>query len=90
MDESDILNYVTRVAADVIGLDSVAAEDDFIGIGGDSLTATLVASDLSEHGIDVLPHHLLGAETFRHLAQVLSRQLSLLRDDSLSAFDDVR
>ncbi|MBY6538783.1 amino acid adenylation domain-containing protein [Rhodococcus sp. BP-349] len=60
--ESDNELLVASVLADVLGLDDVAATDDFFELGGNSLLATRVAARISAVG-----GHALGVrEVFRH------------------------
>ncbi|WP_285188650.1 non-ribosomal peptide synthetase [Rhodococcus sp. MEB041] len=60
--ESENELLVASVLADVLGLDDVAATDDFFELGGNSLLATRVAARISAVG-----GHALGVrEVFRH------------------------
>ncbi|WP_037367568.1 non-ribosomal peptide synthetase [Amycolatopsis orientalis] len=54
--------------AEVLGVDRVAADDDFFALGGDSITAIGVSSRLRAHGLDLRPRDLLARRSFAALA----------------------
>ncbi|GEE03137.1 hypothetical protein nbrc107696_35830 [Gordonia spumicola] len=62
-----------RVFADVLGVDSVAADDDFFALGGDSIVAIRVISALRGEGWTVRVRDLLAARTPIDLAPRLTR-----------------
>ena len=69
-----------EVLADVLGLDGVGVDDDFVGIGGDSITAISVCSRLRAHGLELRPRELLAAPDVASLA-ALARQPDEGADD---------
>ncbi|WP_420791761.1 amino acid adenylation domain-containing protein [Actinomycetospora callitridis] len=73
-----------EVLADVLGLDGVGVDDDFVGIGGDSITAISVCSRLRAHGLDLRPRELLAAPDVASLA-ALARQPNEGADDEQEA-----
>ncbi|MEV6770308.1 amino acid adenylation domain-containing protein [Nocardia sp. NPDC051030] len=56
------------VIAEALGHDAVGIDDDFFGVGGDSITAISVSSRLREQGIMLSPQQLLTRNTVESLA----------------------
>ena len=66
------LDLVGRVVAEVLGVDSVSASDNFLDLGGNSILAVQVASRLGTRlSADVEPAELLLAETLAEFAGTL-------------------
>uniref|UniRef100_UPI0035A19849 amino acid adenylation domain-containing protein n=1 Tax=Actinomycetospora flava TaxID=3129232 RepID=UPI0035A19849 len=61
---------LAAVLADVLGLETVGADDDFVGLGGDSITAIAVCSRLRAHGLELRPRELLAAPDLASLASL--------------------
>lgn len=63
---------LAAVLADVLALERVGAvitaDDDFVGLGGDSITAIAVCSRLRAHGLELRPRELLAASDLASLA----------------------
>ncbi|WP_033289500.1 non-ribosomal peptide synthetase [Amycolatopsis jejuensis] len=66
--ETERERLVCAAVAEVIGVDRVAADDDFFALGGDSITAIGVSGRLRAHGIDLRPRDLLARRSFAALA----------------------
>ncbi|MDD7940431.1 amino acid adenylation domain-containing protein [Actinomycetospora lutea] len=64
---------LASVLADVLDLERVAVEDDFVGLGGDSITAIAVCSRLRAHGLELRPRELLAAPDLASLATLARR-----------------
>ncbi|GAA4918265.1 amino acid adenylation domain-containing protein [Actinomycetospora succinea] len=64
---------LAAVLADVLGLERVTADDDFVGLGGDSITAIAVCSRLRAHGLELRPRELLAAPDLASLAALARR-----------------
>ena len=68
---------LAAVLADVLGLDREGAVitlgDDFVGLGGDSITAIAVCSRLRAHGLELRPRELLAAPDLASLATLARR-----------------
>lgn len=62
---------IARVFADVLGLESVGAQDNFFDIGGDSLQATTVVTRLREAGHELAVPDVFAAPTPTELAAAL-------------------
>ncbi|NNH73194.1 amino acid adenylation domain-containing protein [Nocardia uniformis] len=59
---------VCAVVAAALGHDAVSVDDDFFGVGGDSITAISVSSRLREHGLILSPQELLTRRGLGELA----------------------
>jgi non-ribosomal peptide synthetase component F/thioesterase domain-containing protein len=60
---------IADVWAELLGVDQVGIDDDFVQLGGHSLTAMRVSARLrTEHGIDASPRDVLRLRTVRRLA----------------------
>ncbi|MFI6866089.1 amino acid adenylation domain-containing protein [Nocardia sp. NPDC050406] len=59
---------VCEVVATALGHDAVSVDDDFFGVGGDSITAISVSSRLREQGLIVSPQELLTRRGLGELA----------------------
>lgn len=58
--------------AEIIGVESIAAHDDFFGVGGDSLDAAEISEMLTvETGQDVGMETVLGSPTFADMLNSL-------------------
>ncbi|WP_432534345.1 non-ribosomal peptide synthetase [Kineococcus esterisolvens] len=57
-----------EVVAEVLGHEDVGTDDDFFGLGGDSITAIAVSSRLRTHGLDVRPKEVLARRDLGALA----------------------
>ncbi|HZN10191.1 MAG TPA: phosphopantetheine-binding protein, partial [Blastocatellia bacterium] len=66
---------LARVWAQILGVDRVGADDDFFGLGGNSLLATVLMSRVhSLFEIDLAPHALFEAPTVAGLAELIERE----------------
>jgi len=64
---------VCAIWADVLGIEPIGVDDDFLEIGGDSLTAGRIASSLlDEFKIDLTPRDLLNGATVAQLAELIA------------------
>ncbi|MEK6466880.1 amino acid adenylation domain-containing protein [Pseudonocardia alni] len=61
------------IVADVLGLDTVGIDDDFFGLGGDSLGAIDIATTARREGIELRVRDLLVAGTVAAVAAALDR-----------------
>ncbi|MFI9509699.1 amino acid adenylation domain-containing protein [Nocardia sp. NPDC052566] len=59
---------VCEVVAAALGRERVSVDDDFFGVGGDSITAISVSSRLRERGLRLAPQELLTRRGFGELA----------------------
>ncbi|MFB8140890.1 acyl carrier protein [Streptomyces parvus] len=58
--------------AEIIGVESIAAHDDFFGVGGDSLDAAEISEVLTaETGQEVSMESVLGSPTFADMLKSL-------------------
>ncbi|WP_156993325.1 non-ribosomal peptide synthetase [Pseudonocardia acaciae] len=57
-----------EVVAEVLGLERVSVEDDFFGLGGDSITAISVSSRARARGLDLRPKELFNRRDLGSLA----------------------
>ncbi|MFC5141511.1 amino acid adenylation domain-containing protein [Actinomycetospora rhizophila] len=64
---------LAAVLADVLGLERAGVDDDFVGLGGDSITAIAVCSRLRAHGLELRPRELLAAPDLASLASLARR-----------------
>ncbi|GAA4232129.1 non-ribosomal peptide synthetase [Actinomadura meridiana] len=60
------------VFADVLGLGSVGADDDFFALGGDSITAIQVATRVRRHGLTIAVRDIFDHKTAAAVALVAS------------------
>jgi len=60
------------VIAEVLGTDTVAVDDDFFALGGDSLSALSVANRARKAGLRIRPRHVFDARTPERLAEIVS------------------
>lgn len=76
--ELDLTSQVAAIYADVLGLATVAAEDDFFTLNGDSHQAVLLTLELeSNFGIE-MPVELIGdLGTVRDVAAWIGQQTAL-------------
>jgi amino acid adenylation domain-containing protein len=62
-----------RIWSEVLGVDGIGVDDDFLDLGGDSLQATgIVARVMRQIGVDLPPQVLLEAPTVAQMAALLS------------------
>ncbi|WP_373695075.1 amino acid adenylation domain-containing protein [Actinomycetospora aeridis] len=82
--ETDRERAVCEVLAGLLGLDRVGVDDDFVGLGGDSITAISACSRLRAHGLELRPRELLAAPDLASLAA-----LARTTDDAQDAAPEV-
>lgn len=61
---------------DELGLEHVSVDDDFILLGGDSLTAAAVAVRATKEGVVLTPLQILNERTIRQLVAVVGQDIS--------------
>ena len=62
---ADTLRSVQRIWGTVLGVDEVTAEDDFLDLGGDSISAMRIVAECGRIGIDLTTAAVLGAASLR-------------------------
>ncbi|WP_435298929.1 condensation domain-containing protein [Timonella sp. A28] len=91
---------IQQAYASTLGMPDVSADDDFFALGGDSISAIKVVSELRKNGLVVHAKTLFTAPTPQQLAQHAkpvqhhvttfpTAQVSLLNDDSLAVIEDL-
>ncbi|WP_280200815.1 non-ribosomal peptide synthetase [Nocardia cyriacigeorgica] len=65
---TDAERALCEVVAVALGHDGVSVDDDFFGVGGDSITAITVSTRLRERGLVLAPQDLLSRRGFSELA----------------------
>ncbi|QEV16164.1 non-ribosomal peptide synthetase [Streptomyces alboniger] len=65
---------LTRVYADVVGVDRVGVDDDFFALGGDSIRSIQVVARARTQGIEVTPRQIFECRTVAELARAAARE----------------
>ncbi|OLM01239.1 Siderophore biosynthesis non-ribosomal peptide synthetase [Pseudonocardia sp. Ae406_Ps2] len=60
-----------RIVAEVLGVDTVGADEDFFTLGGDSISALTTANRARKAGLRIRPRHVFEARTVARLAEHL-------------------
>jgi amino acid adenylation domain-containing protein/non-ribosomal peptide synthase protein (TIGR01720 family) len=79
-DERETL--LCRIYADVLGLPEVGIDDDFFGIGGDSISSIAVAGRARKAGLHVTPRDVFRRRTVQALAAALPAATVAVKADS--------
>ncbi|WP_406088415.1 condensation domain-containing protein [Kitasatospora purpeofusca] len=66
---SDRERQLTEILARLLGTDRVGLSDNFLALGGDSMTAIQVVSQAARHGISLSPRAVLEAASVAELAE---------------------
>jgi acyl carrier protein len=68
----DVTRVVTEIWESVLGVDDIAGEENFLDLGGDSMTATEIAARVRERlGVDVALRTIFDHPTVDELAAAL-------------------
>lgn len=67
--ETDVERVLARILAEVLGVDSVAGDDNFFTLGGDSISSIQVSARARRAGLEVNPRAVLEAPTLTELAR---------------------
>ncbi|MCP5091522.1 MAG: amino acid adenylation domain-containing protein [Gammaproteobacteria bacterium] len=79
---SEIERRLSRIWADVLGLDSVGIEDNFFELGGDSILSIQIASRAKSEGIQLTVQQLFENQTIAALTQVATDAPMALADQN--------
>ena len=74
MQAANMEAVLTRAIGEILGLDVVSPDDDFLALGGDSLNAVELAAVAAEHGASVAPFDIYRFPSARLLAQEMARR----------------
>jgi acyl carrier protein len=72
----ETISKMSAIWGEVLAIDSVAVDDDFFGLGGDSLLATTLMSHVQEaFGIQLNPMEVFEHSTLQALSSLVDRTI---------------
>jgi len=79
---------LTRLWAEVLGIDRVGVDDNFFDLGGDSIMSVRLVSRLrSAFGIPLSPREVFDAPTVAALASIIRQQIVRLAEEAMASAD---
>ncbi len=81
--ETAVEALLCRLMASVLKLEQVGVEDDFFAVGGDSISAIMLCTELRREGYALRPSAVFAQRTPRHMAEALTANAATITQASV-------